>query len=492
MVKFIEKYLTINNVLSFIALFSILPINAVIAGIFSSYFFITDISLSKRSRLLLKLLVIGGYTVGLLLWGQNMLLLTKVMHFSLFIAMVTNLILFSISKEDNLIVFVNIFFIGFLSKFNPIFLLSLFLILFFKQKLERTLLVVMGVVTVIVIALAVHLKEKNEWSMADLIDGLLVMYYENTDRMDVSYKGYYQNPDGYILVQSDELLLQPYLSVNRFTTFDKENNEWISSPIVENTHDVGKLFYSFVCKCAVDKKNDWKFSSKVGFGGKKIQGSEGVYYAPQALTMPHYKVDTSFIVNDLIRDLQQNKFSYDKNISKFISSKNDVDFFATYKVGLCRHFASYAALYLQKRGVPAHVVVGYFNPVNKDTPSGKYPLDGAHAWVEYFDGKTQTWNIFDGTSMVPLAEKRIQWSINKKIIVEEYAVSLVLTAVGIVILFMGFIILQLFNKYKIPSKVHPYFYLTQEEFYQWEVWYDKYPYWVTQWLVVWLKIKKRH
>lgn len=491
MVKFIEKYTKINNVLGVIALSAILPINIVIALLLAFYFVITESLSDKKNKIILKTIIIVGYIIGLVTLGQNMLLITKVMHFSLFIAMVTNLILSSISKEENLIVFVNIFFIGFLSKFNPIFLSALFLVLFFKKKLDKFLLFIIAVIGCFLIVTSIYLKDKNEWTMANLIDGLLIVYYENTGKMDVSYNGYYNNPDGYILMQSDEMNLQPYLSVNRFVRFDAQNNEWIDSPVLGGEIMNGKLFSSFICKCAIDKKSDWKFSSLTGFTGKRVVGQESVYYVPQAIKLPNYHMDTSLIIDELIRDLQKNHFSYNKNISKFISNKNDVEFFKAYKVGLCRHFASYAALYLQNKGVPAHVVVGYFNPVNKDVPAGKYTLEGAHAWVEYFDGKTQRWNIFDGTSMVPLSEANIQWDVNKRIILEEYSITLVVIVFLLIISFCIYMLSRVFIKYKIPKNVHPYFYLDSESFKQWELWYEKYPYWITQCLVVWSSIKKR-
>ena len=66
------------------------------------------------------------------------------------------------------------------------------------------------------------------------------------------------------------------------------------------------------------------------------------------------------------------------------------------KDGYCIHFASAATVLLRYLGVPARLAVGYaFSASDKETT--KVTQERAHAWVEYFDGATLSWQIFDPT-----------------------------------------------------------------------------------------------
>lgn len=64
--------------------------------------------------------------------------------------------------------------------------------------------------------------------------------------------------------------------------------------------------------------------------------------------------------------------------------------------GYCIHFATAAAVLLRSAGIPARYVTGY----RVDAPAGEtvsVTSDDAHAWVEYYDYRTWTWNILEVT-----------------------------------------------------------------------------------------------
>lgn len=64
--------------------------------------------------------------------------------------------------------------------------------------------------------------------------------------------------------------------------------------------------------------------------------------------------------------------------------------------GYCVHFATAAAVLLRSAGIPARYVTGY----RTDTVAGetvKVTSDDAHAWVEYYNYRTWTWNILEAT-----------------------------------------------------------------------------------------------
>lgn len=64
--------------------------------------------------------------------------------------------------------------------------------------------------------------------------------------------------------------------------------------------------------------------------------------------------------------------------------------------GYCVHFATAAAVLLRSAGVPARYVTGY----RVEALAGqtvKVTSDDAHAWVEYYDYRSWTWNILEAT-----------------------------------------------------------------------------------------------
>ena len=64
--------------------------------------------------------------------------------------------------------------------------------------------------------------------------------------------------------------------------------------------------------------------------------------------------------------------------------------------GYCVHFATAAAVLLRSAGIPARYVTGYrAEAVAGETV--KVTSDDAHAWVEYYNYRTWTWNILEAT-----------------------------------------------------------------------------------------------
>ena len=64
--------------------------------------------------------------------------------------------------------------------------------------------------------------------------------------------------------------------------------------------------------------------------------------------------------------------------------------------GYCVHFATAAAVLLRSAGIPARYVTGY----RTDAQAGQtvtVTSDDAHAWVEYYDYRTWSWNILEVT-----------------------------------------------------------------------------------------------
>ena len=81
--------------------------------------------------------------------------------------------------------------------------------------------------------------------------------------------------------------------------------------------------------------------------------------------------------------------------------------------GYCVHFATAAAVLLRSAGIPARYVTGY----RADAQAGqtvRVTSDDAHAWVEYYDYRSWTWNILevtpgdDSLPPVPMTEEPTQ------------------------------------------------------------------------------------
>lgn len=64
--------------------------------------------------------------------------------------------------------------------------------------------------------------------------------------------------------------------------------------------------------------------------------------------------------------------------------------------GYCVHFATAAAVLLRSAGIPARYVTGYRIDAAAGEPV-KVTSDDAHAWVEYYNYRTWTWNILEAT-----------------------------------------------------------------------------------------------
>lgn len=64
--------------------------------------------------------------------------------------------------------------------------------------------------------------------------------------------------------------------------------------------------------------------------------------------------------------------------------------------GYCVHFATAAAVLLRSAGIPARYVTGYRTEAVAGEPV-QVTSDDAHAWVEYYNYRTWTWNILEAT-----------------------------------------------------------------------------------------------
>lgn len=90
--------------------------------------------------------------------------------------------------------------------------------------------------------------------------------------------------------------------------------------------------------------------------------------------------------------------AYDRGSSTMTGEETDFAlwFLEEADRGYCVHFATAAAVLLRSAGIPARYVTGY----RAQTVAGetvKVTSDDAHAWVEYYNYHTWTWNILEVT-----------------------------------------------------------------------------------------------
>ena len=89
---------------------------------------------------------------------------------------------------------------------------------------------------------------------------------------------------------------------------------------------------------------------------------------------------------------------YDRSGTQLPSGERDFALWFLQRAdrGYCVHFATAAAVLLRSAGIPARYVTGY----RTDAQAGQtvtVTSDDAHAWVEYYDYRTWTWNILEVT-----------------------------------------------------------------------------------------------
>ena len=102
-----------------------------------------------------------------------------------------------------------------------------------------------------------------------------------------------------------------------------------------------------------------------------------------------------------VAEYVQNTARYDRAATSMAEGETDFAlwFLEQGEQGYCVHFATAAAVLLRSGGVPARYVTGY----RTDALAGetvKVTSDDAHAWVEYYNYRTWTWNILEATPSV--------------------------------------------------------------------------------------------
>lgn len=99
-----------------------------------------------------------------------------------------------------------------------------------------------------------------------------------------------------------------------------------------------------------------------------------------------------------VADYVRTSAAYDRGGSAMAQGETDFALWFLEKGdrGYCVHFATAAAVLLRSAGIPARYVTGY----RTDAVAGetvKVTSDDAHAWVEYYNYRTWTWNILEAT-----------------------------------------------------------------------------------------------
>ena len=89
---------------------------------------------------------------------------------------------------------------------------------------------------------------------------------------------------------------------------------------------------------------------------------------------------------------------YDRSGTQLPSEESDFALWFLQRAdrGYCVHFATAAAVLLRSAGIPTRYVTGY----RVDAQAGQtvaVTSDDAHAWVEYYDYRTWSWNILEAT-----------------------------------------------------------------------------------------------
>ena len=99
-----------------------------------------------------------------------------------------------------------------------------------------------------------------------------------------------------------------------------------------------------------------------------------------------------------VADYVTNCAVYDRSGTQLPSDETDFALWFLQRAdrGYCVHFATAAAVLLRSAGIPARYVTGY----RTDAQAGQtvaVTSDDAHAWVEYYDYRTWSWNILEVT-----------------------------------------------------------------------------------------------
>lgn len=153
-------------------------------------------------------------------------------------------------------------------------------------------------------------------------------------------------------------------------------------------------------------QNQWEYSVMLR------SGSMGAFPGQQWLELPEQtsprakellqslpgEKETVEQTVQLVADYVRNAAAYDRGGTSMAPGETDFAlwFLEQGERGYCVHFATAAAVLLRSAGIPARYVTGY----RVEAIAGQtvqVTTDHAHAWVEYYNYHTWTWNILEAT-----------------------------------------------------------------------------------------------
>lgn len=153
-------------------------------------------------------------------------------------------------------------------------------------------------------------------------------------------------------------------------------------------------------------QNQWEYSVMLR------SGSMGAFPGQQWLELPEQtsprvkellqslpgEKETVEQTVQLVADYVRNAAAYDRGGTSMAPGETDFAlwFLEQGERGYCVHFATAAAVLLRSAGIPARYVTGY----QVEAIAGQtvqVTTDHAHAWVEYYNYHTWTWNILEAT-----------------------------------------------------------------------------------------------
>ncbi|MFN8672669.1 MAG: transglutaminase-like domain-containing protein [Candidatus Sericytochromatia bacterium] len=108
----------------------------------------------------------------------------------------------------------------------------------------------------------------------------------------------------------------------------------------------------------------------------------------------------------LLQKYFNDNFTYSLDVN-FNANKNLIlDFIFDKKTGFCSHFSTATVLMLRSIDIPANIVSGYLTD-EYDTYLNEYIVreKDAHAWVEFYDNKSNFWVKIDPTPIKQMFEK---------------------------------------------------------------------------------------
>lgn len=493
MVHIFKTIQTWQYILILLSAFVILPawIPALFIGL---YTFINFLPYSKKKLLIIKCAVI-------ILSALFFLLLFKFFPFdfqekrNIAIAVwaaITNIVLHFLGKNRTTEWFVYVFFIGVLSNFNIQYTLTLYTLFFFYMvknhinnwKVTSFIFIFFGFINFGFI----QFMESKDLNLTKITMFLI----DPKTSMDTSFNGYSSNPEGIITLNKKS----SYLAINRFDTFNKEKQIWEKSSSeffdFSDKRKKEKLILNYDCPCSDLFKKSIEPAIQPGMSGvymyKINNKKEDFTFDALPLKQQQNKnINVKNVIKNLEQKLIQERFVYDKNVTKMVSLYQNDDFFKTYKIGLCRHFASYAAHYLREHGVNANVVIGFASSNGLD--SHKFYFKDAHAWVEYFDIQDNQWKRFDGTSLVP-QNKESSWVLLAKIMHNEYSYLYILACLILFLWALSFYIRCRFIQLNInPWLLYKENKISLKDYEYWESIYNK-KYWRIFWFIYCMKRKK--